>query len=51
MKFDIAKRSRRRRFYNISSMYNKYHRQNLNHLYEMKKLMFLIYERSRRFLL
>ena len=49
MKFDITKRSRQRRFYDVSSMYNKYHQQSSNHSHEMKKSIFLIHERSRRF--
>ena len=49
MKFDIVKRSRRRRSYNVSSTYNKYHQQNSNHSHEMKKSVFLIHERNRRF--
>ena len=49
MKFDIAKRSRQRRFYDVLSTYNKYYQQSSSHLYEMRKSMFLIHERSRRF--
>ena len=49
MKFDIAERSRRRRLYDVLSTYNKYHQQNSSHLYEMRKSMLLIHERSRRF--
>ena len=48
MKFDIAERSRRRRFYNVLSTYNKYHQQNSNHSHEMKKSIFLIHERNCR---
>ena len=51
IKSDIAKRSRRLRFYDVLLIYNKYHQQSSNHLHEMKKLMFLIYERSRCFFL
>ena len=49
MKFDIVKQSRQRRFYDVLLMYNKYYQQSSNHLHEMKKSMFLIHERSRRF--
>ena len=48
MKFDIIKRSRRRRFYDVLSTYNKYHQQSSNYSHEVGKSMFLIYERSRR---
>ena len=51
MKFDIAKQSRRRRFYNVLLTYNKYHQQNSSHSHEMKKSIFLVHERSRRFFL
>ena len=51
MKFNIAERSRWRRFYDVLSTYNKYHQQNLSHSHEMKKSMFLVHERSRRFFL
>ena len=51
MKSDIAKRSRRRRSYNVSSTYNKYHQQSSSHSHEMRKSVFLIHERSRRSLL
>ena len=51
MKSDIAERSRQRRFYDVSSTYNKYHQQNSSHSHEMRKSVLLIHERNRRFFL